>query len=75
MDYALSQLGKHNNICDTFDVVTPFDAEAYMGIWSEQHHVKHAYFQKNSWTCNTAQYSGLTADGHFTVSNTSETAH
>ena len=75
MDYALTLLPQANYVCDTFTTVSPFNAEAYMGIWYEQHHVKDEYFQKNSWTCNTAQYSHLTADGHFTVSNTSETAH
>jgi apolipoprotein D and lipocalin family protein len=63
------------HICDAITVVQDFNAEAYMGIWYEQHHVRDEYFQFNSWTCNTAQYSALTADGHFTVSNTSESAH
>ena len=72
MDLALYQLTA--TVCDSPAVVAPFDAQAYMGLWYEQFHVKDEYFQKNSWTCNTAVYSDLSAEGDFNVSNTGETA-
>ena len=60
--------------CDTITPVSPFDATAYMGLWYEQYHVKDQFYQLDSWTCTTAQYSSLTSDGHFTVDNTSQFA-
>ena len=73
MDYALSRLASSSLVCDHPAGQTPFDAEAYMGIWIEQQHVHHENFQPDGWTCNTAQYYDLdAATGKFTVSNTSE---
>ena len=61
--------------CDSPSGMSNFDAASYMGIWYEQVHVTGEPFQPDSWTCNTAQYSGLTDAGEFKVSNTGESAH
>ena len=57
--------------CDTVSGQTPFDPERYMGVWYEQSHITGEYFQPDSWTCNTAEYTNLdTTTGDFEVSNT-----
>lgn len=45
-----------------------------MGTWYEQVHVKDEPFQSNDVTCVVAEYTDLTADGHFHVRNTSQDA-
>ena len=78
MDYALAAFTNTttsaNSVCDTVAKMTNFDGAAYMGVWYEQDHVVNQGFQLDSWTCTQAHYSGLQADGHFTVRNTSEAA-
>ena len=55
--------------------MTDFNASAYMGTWYEQVHVKDQAFEFDSWTCGQANYTDLTDDGHFKVSNTNEFVH
>ena len=69
-DYSLAN---SDIICDNPAPFTDnFDAAAYMGTWYEIDHVSGQPFQPDSWTCNTAQYYGLTAEGTFTVYNSSQ---
>lgn len=64
-----------NATCDTPAPLTNFNGAAYMGTWYEQQHVKNQFFQADDSTCTEATYSGLTADGHFKVHNTSQDAN
>ena len=59
--------------CDSPAPLTNFDGAKYMGTWYEQAHRAHQPFQLDSWSCTEAQYSDLSSDGSFVVSNTSET--
>ena len=61
-----------NASCDMPPGIPNFDAQNYMGIWYEQTHTKGQWFEGDNITCAQAQYSGLQADGHFTVSNTNQ---
>ena len=61
--------GAVNASCDQPAPIQNFDGAAYMGTWFEQHHVKGQFYEPDDSTCVQAQYSGLQADGHFTVSN------
>ena len=45
-----------------------------MGTWYEQQHVKGEFYEPDSSVCVEAQYHGLQADGHFTVTNSKQDA-
>jgi len=52
--------------CPTFDVITNFDPQKYLGLWYEYSNYD-IYFQANE-TCDTAQYTDATkADGPLTI--------
>ena len=55
--------------CDQPAALTNFSGAAYMGAWFEQQRSQN--FEPNDLTCIEAQYSNLTADGHFSIQNTS----
>ncbi len=64
-----------NAKCDAPAALTNFNGAAYMGVWYEQQHVRGQFFQADDSTCVQAEYSELTADGHFKVHNTLQDAN
>ncbi len=74
MDFYTESFAESNATCDQPASIPHFDGTAYMGTWYEQHHVKGQFFEPDNSTCVEAQYTGLQADGHFTVSNTLQDA-
>lgn len=74
MDFYLESFAQTNASCDQPAKIPNFDGAAYMGTWYEQHHVKGQFFEADDSVCVQAQYTGLKADGHFTVSNTLQDA-
>ena len=62
-------------ICDSPTPVPNFDAARYMGTWYTAAHSRGMPFQPDGWTCTTATYSDLEANGNFKLYNSSETKH
>lgn len=60
--------------CDAPTPLTDFDGSRYMGTWYEQQHIKGQFFQPDDTVCVEAEYTGLSADGHFNVNNTEQKA-
>ena len=74
MDIFTESFAEANAACDQPANLANFNGTAYMGTWYEQNHVKGQFFEPDDSVCVEAVYSGLQADGHFTVSNTLQDA-
>ena len=62
-------------ICDTPNPVSNFDGARYMGTWYTASHSRGMPFQLDRWSCTTAMYGDLEADGAFKLYNSSETKY
>ena len=58
--------------CDEPAPLVGFEAERYQGVWYDQQHTKDVWYLNNEDVCGEVQYTGLTADSHFDVHNTSQ---